>query len=105
MHPLLPEKLYYGIGELAKAFDVKPSLIRYWEKEFDSFNPRKNAKGTRRYNAKDVEKLQEIYHLVKEKGFTLEGAKARINNPTSTLKVIQKLEKIRAKLDALKQEL
>ena len=74
MHLDLPDKLYYGIGEVSKAFNVNPSLIRYWEKEFDELNPKKNSKGTRRYSSVDIEKLQIIHHLVKEKSYTLEGA-------------------------------
>ena len=71
----LPEKRYYGIGELAKAFDVNASLIRFWDKEFEEINPKKNAKGDRMFRPDDVKVLQMIYHLVKERGFTLEGHK------------------------------
>ena len=74
----LPEKRYYSIGELAKAFDVNASLIRFWDKEFDEINPKKNAKGDRMFRPDDVKTLQLIYHLVKERGFTLEGAKVHL---------------------------
>jgi DNA-binding transcriptional MerR regulator len=71
----LPEKLYYNIGEISNAFGVKPSLIRFWEKEFNIINPKKSSKGTRKFSIKDVEKINLIYSLVKKKGYTLEGAK------------------------------
>ena len=78
----LPEKRYYKIGEVAKAFGVNTSLIRFWEKEFDVIKPKKNAKGDRMFTQDDVKNFQMIYHLVKEKGFTLEGAKKKVeNNP------------------------
>ena len=63
----LPEKLYYGIGEVAKAFNVNTSLIRFWEKEFDVLKPKKNAKGNRKFTPQDIKNLQLIYHLVKER--------------------------------------
>lgn len=102
----LPEKLYYSIGEIAALLSVKTSLIRYWEKEFEIISPKKNSKGTRRFTAKDVEHLRTIYHLVKEKGFTLEGAKSYLQHgDNSTLKTVRKLEKIRTMLQKLKDEL
>ena len=78
MHVDLPEKLYYGIGEISEAFNVNASLIRFWEKEFEILKPKKNSKGTRRYSSIDIEKLQTIHHLVKEKGYTLDGAKEQL---------------------------
>src|SRR5690554_7362052 len=75
MHIDLPDKRYYSIGEVAKAFDVNTSLIRFWEKEFDVLKPRKNAKGNRMFTPDDIKNLQLIYHLVKERGYTLDGAK------------------------------
>ena len=74
----LPEKLYYGIGEVAKAFGVNTSLIRFWEKEFDAIKPKKNAKGNRKFTPQDIKNLQLIYHLVKERGFYL----GRCQNPS-----------------------
>ena len=74
----LPEKRYYGIGEVAKAFSVNNSLIRFWEKEFDIIKPKKNAKGDRKFTSEDIKNLELIYHLVKERGFTLEGAKTHL---------------------------
>ena len=74
----LPEKRYYGIGEVAKAFSVNNSLIRFWEKEFDIIKPKKNKKGNRLFSKKDFDNLKTIYFLVKEKGYTLDGAKKKI---------------------------
>ena len=74
----LPDKLYYGIGEVARAFNVNTSLIRFWEKEFDVIQPKKNAKGNRKFTPQDIKNLEFIYHLVKERGFTLEGAKTHL---------------------------
>ena len=105
MHLDLPDKLYYGIGEVSKAFNVNASLIRYWEKEFDELNPKKNSKGTRRYSSIDIEKLQIIHHLVKAKGYTLEGAKDQLKILNKNFEVIKKLEKIKANLINIKKEL
>jgi DNA-binding transcriptional MerR regulator len=69
------DKLYYSIGEVAKLFDVNTSLIRFWEKEFDILKPKKNKKGNRLFTPKDVDNLYIIFDLVKEKKFTLQGAK------------------------------
>ena len=74
----LPEKLYYNIGEISKAFDIKPSLLRFWEKEFDILNPKKNLKGTRKYSSIDLKNIKLIYDLLKIKGFTLDGAKKKL---------------------------
>ena len=78
----LPDKRYYKIGEVAKAFDVNTSLIRFWENEFDVLKPKKNKKGNRLFTPEDLDNLKMIYFLVKEKGFTLEGAKNKLKeNP------------------------
>ena len=71
----LPEKRYYSIGEVAKAFEVNTSLLRYWEKEFKQIQPQKKSSGIRKYTPTDIENIQLIHHLLKEKGMTLEGAK------------------------------
>ncbi len=105
----LPEKLYYGIGEVAKAFGVNTSLVRFWEKEFDVLKPKKNAKGNRKFTPADIKNLQLIYHLVKERGFTLEGAKTHLKeNKRKTLsnfEIIQKLEGVKAELTKIKGQL
>ena len=110
MHIDLPEgKLYYSIGEISKAFEVNASLIRFWEKEFDILKPKKNAKGNRKFTPEDVKNLKLIYHLVKERGFTLEGAKTHLKeNQKKTLdkfEIIQKLETIKSQLTELKNQL
>ncbi|HAX16674.1 MULTISPECIES: MerR family transcriptional regulator [Leeuwenhoekiella] len=109
MHVDLPEKLYYSIGEVADAFGVNSSLIRFWEKEFDVIQPKKNAKGNRKFTPEDIKNLELIYHLVKERGFTLEGAKTHLKeNKQETLNkfdLIRKLENIKAQLQQLKDQL
>lgn len=109
MHVDLPEKLYYGIGEVAEAFGVKTSLIRFWEKEFDVLQPKKNAKGNRKFTREDIKNLELIYHLVKERGFTLEGAKIHLKEERqktlSNFEIIRKLENVKATLIKLKNQL
>lgn len=109
MHLNLPEKRYYSIGELAKAFDVNASLIRFWDKEFDILKPKKNAKGNRMFTPEDVTNLQLIYHLVKERGFTLEGAKVHLKEgqkkTLDKFEIIRKLEAIKVQLTNMKNEL
>ena len=106
---LSPEKRYYSIGELAKAFNVNASLIRFWDKEFDILKPKKNAKGNRMFTPEDVKNLQLIYHLVKERGFTLEGAKTHLKEgqkkTLDKFEIINKLEGIKAQLMSIKNEL
>ena len=105
----LPEKLYYGIGEVAKAFGVNTSLIRWWEKEFDVLQPKKNAKGNRKFTPKDIKNLELIFHLVKQRGFTLEGAKTHLkDNKGGTLEnfdIIRKLENVKSELLKIKDQL
>lgn len=109
MHINLPEKLYYSIGEIAAAFDVNASLIRFWEKEFDILKPKKNAKGNRKFTPQDVKNLQLIYHLVRERGFTLEGAKTHLKEgqkkTLDKFEIIRKLETIKTQLTELKNQL
>ena len=71
-------KLYFSIGEAAEILDVNTSLIRFWEKEFPILKPKKNKKGNRQFTKEDIENLKMIYHLVKERGFTLHGAKEKL---------------------------
>ncbi|PCE65761.1 MerR family transcriptional regulator [Sediminicola luteus] len=109
MHIDLPEKLYYSIGEVAKAFGVNTSLIRFWEKEFDEIKPKKNAKGNRKFTPQDIKNLELIYHLVKERGFTLEGAKTHLKEEKkktlTNFEIIRKLEGIKAELIKIKSQL
>lgn len=105
----LPEKRYYSIGELAKAFGVNTSLLRFWEKEFDILKPKKNAKGNRLFTPQDVKNLELIYHLVKERGFTLDGArdflKTKPKESIDNFEIIRKLESIKQTLINIKNEL
>lgn len=104
----LPDKLYYSIGEVAKAFDVNTSLIRYWEQEFPIIKPKKNKKGNRYFTPEDIKNLQIIYHLVKEKGYTLDGAKIALTTNSKiseTVTLIDRLEFVKAELLKLKDSL
>ncbi len=109
MYIELPEKRYYGIGEVARAFNVNTSLIRFWEKEFDILKPKKNAKGNRKFTPEDIKHLKFIYHLVKERGFTLEGAKTHLKEERKksldTFEIISKLEDVKAQLNKIKAQL
>ncbi len=109
MEVALPDKLYYGIGEVANAFGVNTSLIRFWEKEFDVIKPKKNAKGNRKFTPQDIKNLQLIYHLVKERGFTLEGAKMHLKEhkqkTLQNFEIIQKLERVKTELLKIKEQL
>ncbi|UCE93113.1 MAG: MerR family transcriptional regulator [Flavobacteriaceae bacterium] len=109
MHIDLPDKRYYKIGEVAKAFGVNTSLIRFWENEFDVLKPKKNKKGNRLFTPEDIQNLKMIYFLVKEKGFTLEGAKNKLKeNPEEVFskhKIILRLEEVKNELIAIKNQL
>jgi len=103
-------KLYYSIGEVSKMFDVNTSLIRFWEKEFPSVKLKKNKKGNRVFTVKDIVQIDKIYILVKEQGYTLDGAKKALKTkmPIESVSsgeddnIIQKLEEIKTKLLSLK---
>lgn len=104
------EKLYYSIGEVAEMFGVSKSLIRFWETEFEILKPRKNPKGNRLFTKKDLDNLKIIYHLVKEKGFTLEGARKKLKETPehqldSNIEVIEKLKSLRSFLSELQNQL
>jgi DNA-binding transcriptional MerR regulator len=100
------EKKYFTIGEVAKLFDVAPSLIRFWETHFDSIRPRKTKNGVRQYTKKDIEKLKTIHYLVKQKGYTLQGAKEamteRPDAKAEMVKAIETLEEIKGFLAGLR---
>ncbi|MEQ9261702.1 MAG: MerR family transcriptional regulator [Owenweeksia sp.] len=103
------EKRYYTIGEVARMFEVNTSLIRFWEKEFDILKPKKNKKGNRLFTQKDLENLKIIYHLVKERGFTLKGAQTKMRqnmeDTANTTQVVDKLKAIKQALLEIKKEL
>jgi DNA-binding transcriptional MerR regulator len=96
-------KLYYSISEIGEMFDVSNSLIRFWEAEFPILNPRKNTKGDRRFTQKDIDNFRIIYHLVKERGFTLEGANNEISQNKERLKkrfeILDNLQKVKKHLE------
>lgn len=102
-------RLYYTIGEVSKMFNVNTSLIRFWEKEFEVLQPKKNKKGNRLFTAEDVANLRIIYHLVKERGFTLQGAKAKLkenkSDVTDTTELYDALTRVRGFLVDLKESL
>jgi len=105
----LPEKRYYKIGEVARAFGLNTSHIRFWEKEFDILKPKKNKKGNRLFTQEDIKNLKWIYHLVKEKGFTLEGAKGKMKGSPKSIKdnqdIITRLESVKAELIKIKNQI
>jgi DNA-binding transcriptional MerR regulator len=105
----LPDKRYYSIGEVAKAFEVNTSLIRFWENTFDILTPKKNAKGNRKFTPEDVKNMGVIYHLVKEKGYTLVGAKAHLkvskNKTLDNLDLVKRLENVKDELLKIKGQL
>ena len=103
------EKLYYSIGEVAEMFQVKPSLIRFWEKEFDIIKPKKNKKGNRFFTVQDIDNFRLIFHLVKEKGLTLQGASKKLKenkeDTTNNFEVIKTLTEIKSLLLEIKESL
>lgn len=102
-------KIYYTIGEVSKMFNVNTSLIRFWEKEFDIIKPKKNKKGNRLFTKQDVDNFHIIFHLVKERGYTLDGAKKKLkDNKEDTIQnveIVKSLQKIKGFLIDLKEEL
>ena len=103
------EKLYYSIGEVADMFQVNTSLIRYWEKEFDIIKPKKNKKGNRFFTQVDIENFHLIFHLVKDRGMTLKGAKQKLKenkeDTENNFVVVSRLQEIRELLLDIKEAL
>lgn len=103
------EKQYFSISEVAAMFDVNASLIRFWEKEFDVLKPKKNKKGNRLFTRKDVDNLHVIHHLVKERGYTLEGARKHLKSHRKQVEeeveIVKRLQKVREFLLELKEQL
>jgi DNA-binding transcriptional MerR regulator len=103
------DRLYYSIGELSEMFDVAPSLLRYWESEFDFIKPKRNRKGTRFYTSKDIDAIKKIHHLVKTQGYTLEGARKKLKTKdtsiNSSVELIERLKHIKSFLKDLKKNL
>ena len=107
----MAEKLYYSMGEVAEMFDVNTSLIRHWESQFSILRPKRNKKGNRLFSPEDVENLKMIYHLVKERGMTLEGAKKALRKAPSEsgvdrdAELMERLQRIRALLVEVREDL
>ena len=102
-------KIYYSVGEVCELFGVAPSLLRFWEESFPILKIAKNSRGHRIYSTTDVDNLRLIYHLVKEQGMTLEGAKKRLRGGTDSIRreaeIVERLRGVRNMLAALKSEL
>lgn len=111
METSIPEegKLYWSIGEVAALYKVNPSLIRFWEKEFSMIKPHKNKKGDRLFTREDVKTLGLIYHLVKERGYTLQGARDTLREKpegiSTTADVVEALKNVRAFLVEMRKAL
>jgi len=103
------EKHYYSIGEVAKMFNLSISNIRFWEQEFEILKPKKNKKGDRFFTKQDVSNLKVIFHLLKEKGYTIEGARKKLlqqpDHVSDRIKMIDSLKKIKVFLQSLKDNL
>ena len=101
--------MYHSIGEVANMLNVSTSLLRFWDKEFDILKPRKNKKGDRLFTQKDVDNVKLIYHYVKERGFTLEGAKRKLrenrSDSVNNYQVVESLKKIRGLLLDIKENM
>lgn len=96
------EKLYFSIGEVAQQFGLNESTLRFWEKEFDEISPRKTKKGTRYYRQEDIEQIRLIYHLVKERGMTLSGARRKLKeNRETTVRILEISDRLRGVRAAL----
>ena len=104
-----PQKMFYAIGEVARMFKLRTSHIRFWEKQFDILKPKKNKKGNRLFTKEDVDNLHTIYHLVKERGFTLNGAKKKLKHNkeeiVNSVEIVKSLKKIKGFLVEMKETL
>ena len=104
-----PEKLFHTIGEVARMFKVNTSLIRFWEKQFDILKPKKNKKGNRLFTKQDLDNLQIIYHLVKERGVKLDGAKRKLKQNKEEViqgvEIVQALKRVKSFLVEVKEQL
>ena len=103
-------KLYYSVSEVAQMLGVSESLLRFWEKEFPQITPKKAGRGIRQYRKEDIDTLKLIYHLVKEQGMTLQGARQRLevnnkNQTTSNFELLERLRAIREELVGMRDAL
>lgn len=107
----MAEKLFYSMGEVSEMFDVNPSLIRHWESQFSIIRPKRNKKGNRLFTPEDVANMKLIYHLVKEQGMTLEGAKKALRQRRGDSRVVhdmellERLQRVRSMLEEVREEL
>ncbi len=102
------KRLYYSIQEVADHFAVNVSLLRFWEKEFENINPKKTAGGTRQYTKNDIQQVEIVFHLVKERGMTLDGARQSLktskDDQERRVAVLDKLKNIKKELLSLENE-
>lgn len=102
-------KVYYTMGEVAEMFDVNPSLLRYWEQEFDILKPHRNKKGNRLFTPKDVDNIRVIYHLLKERKMKIEVARKYLRDNRKEVdrdtEITERLMHIRAILQEIRQDL
>lgn len=109
LEKLTLDKQYYSISEVAGMFRVNTSLIRYWENEFDILQPKKNRKGDRLFRQEDIQNLKLIYHLLRERKYTIEGAKQKLRedkrSASRNFEMVKSLQKVRAFLTELKDQL
>ncbi|OPZ14188.1 MAG: HTH-type transcriptional repressor YcgE [Bacteroidetes bacterium ADurb.BinA261] len=102
------KRLYYSIQEVADHFAVNVSLLRYWEKEFENIRPKKTAGGTRQYTKEDIQQIEIVYHLVKEKGMTIEGTrqtlKSKKDDEEKRVEAVARLQEIRKELASIEEE-
>ncbi len=107
----MAEKLFYSMGEVSEMFDVNPSLLRYWEEQFPALRPKRNKKGNRHYSPADIELLKLLYHLIKERGMTLEGARKALRQERKTgavvrnAELLERLQRIRSLLEEVREDL
>lgn len=100
------KKLYYSIGEVAAMLDVAPSVLRFWETEFDCIRPVKNKRGSRSYTQHDIDLLQRIHYLTRDCGYTLEGAREQMRQrplEDPKMEVVKNLQEVRSFLSKLKE--
>lgn len=102
-------KMFYSISEVAGMFNVTETLLRYWEKEFPNIKPQKAGRGIRQYTKADIEQVRLVYHLVKERGMTLQGARDTIKREKGStnkqIEVIERLKAIRDEIQSINKEL
>lgn len=103
-------KMFYSISEVAQIFNVTETLLRFWEKEFPNIRPQKAGRGIRQYTKADIEQVRLVYHLVKERGMTLQGARDMIKRDKGgginrNVEVIDRLKAIRSELQAISKDL